>query len=113
MRWKFHVQDLLRFGLLGHRLYILHNDDPVSDRYSVVTNMTFESMEAGTFLSEDKSSLDDSRVGGYDVRSFLQAASDAAWEIGIKPKQLEDSRNELAATKYHLEDMRQLAGVKK
>lgn len=43
------------------------------------------------------------------VREFLQAAADAAWEIGIKPKQMADHSSELKATKYHLEDMRKLA----
>jgi UDP-N-acetylmuramyl pentapeptide synthase len=94
-------------------MYIMHLDDPVTERYSVVTSMTFETLERGQFLPEEKASLDDSRVGGHDVRSFLQAASDAAWEIGIRPNQLQDDIKELSATKYHLEDMRQLAGVKK
>lgn len=40
---------------------------------------------------------------------MLQAMSDVAWEIGIKPKQIEDHNSELKATKYHLEDMRTLA----
>lgn len=48
-----------------------------------------------------------------EVREFLQAMSDAAWEMGIKPKQIEDNRNELKAVKDHLEDMRFLAKVRK
>jgi hypothetical protein len=47
----------------------------------------------------------------YDgnVRDFLQAAADAAWEIGIRPSQAKDMTSEVAAVRYHLEDMRKLA----
>lgn len=44
--------------------------------------------------------------------SFLQAAMDAAWEVGLRPMAYEDTRQELAAIKYHLEDMRLLAKVR-
>lgn len=46
-----------------------------------------------------------------DVRGFLQAALEAAWEIGLRPKGFADSGNELKAVRYHLEDMRALAKV--
>jgi hypothetical protein len=53
-------------------------------------------------------------MDGYDdTRSFLQAAMDCAWENGMRPAAYEDSRQELTATKYHLEDMRKLSKVDK
>ena len=46
-----------------------------------------------------------------EVRSFLQAALDAAWEIGLRPAAYEDNRLEVATLKGWLEDMRVLAKV--
>jgi hypothetical protein len=34
---------------------------------------------------------------------------DAAWEIGLRPAGYADVANEIAAVRYHLEDMRVLA----
>lgn len=44
-----------------------------------------------------------------DARGFLQAAMDAAWEIGLRPAGYADVANEIAAVRYHLEDMRVIA----
>lgn len=46
-----------------------------------------------------------------DARGFLQAALDAAWEIGLRPKGFADHKNELTAVRDHLADMRKLAKV--
>lgn len=43
-----------------------------------------------------------------DFIDFLQALVDAAWDFGVRPKNAQDTGNELKATKYHLEDMRSL-----
>lgn len=48
----------------------------------------------------------------FDVRGFLQAALEAAWNAGLRPLGFSDVRNELAAVRYHLEDMRKLAKLK-
>jgi hypothetical protein len=105
-KWKIYTEPLLRYGLPGHRMYILRGEP--SGRFSVVTDMVFETQEENSFISEDKATIDDSKHFCPDVRSFLQACADAAWEIGIRPKQIEDHTSELKATKYHLEDMRRL-----
>jgi len=47
--------------------------------------------------------------GDHDVRAFLQAAADAAWDEGIRPSQAKDLAGEISAVRYHLEDMRTLA----
>lgn len=41
--------------------------------------------------------------------SFLQAMLDCAWNAGMRPRGFKDHTNELAAVRYHLEDMRKLA----
>jgi len=42
------------------------------------------------------------------AKEFMQAIADCAFEQGIYPRQLADKKDELAATKYHLEDFRRL-----
>lgn len=43
-----------------------------------------------------------------NVRSFMQAVLDAAWELGLRPAGFKEHETELKATRYHLEDMRRL-----
>jgi hypothetical protein len=57
---------------------------------------------------------------GYRLKPFLELTNEQAQQLmddlyfaGVRPSDLRDSSGELKATKYHLEDMRQLAGVKK
>lgn len=113
MTWKAFIRSNIPMGMLGHTLYIGREaPGPLSDQFSIVTGFTMKTVEPHSAASDDDFALKD-EFGNYaDVRGFLQAMSDAAWEIGIKPKQIEDNSNELKATKFHLEDMRQLAGVK-
>lgn len=113
--WRVHLEHLVRFGLLGYRMYVIRENFDGS--FAVVKPpLTLQTKEAHSFAVEDDAMLDDSKLPpseGVDVRGFLQAMSDAAWEIGIKPKQMESQASELKAVRYHLEDMRQIAGVKK
>lgn len=106
-KWKVYTQELLRYGMAGHRMYIMRGEP--SGRFSVVTSLILETQDQDSFIAEDKATIDDGKHLGPDVRSFLQACADAAWEIGIRPAQLADHSSELKATKYHLEDMRRLA----
>ena len=107
MAWRVHVENLIRFGYLGHRMYVA-NDYP-DGSYDTMECPILIKHEAGTFTPEASAFMDDSKHKLPEVRAFLQAMSDAAWEIGIKPKQIADHSSELKATKYHLEDMRKLA----
>lgn len=49
---------------------------------------------------------------GDEVLDFIQAIVNLGAELGIVPKG-EDLTNELKATKYHLEDLRELQGLKR
>jgi hypothetical protein len=110
MTWRIHLDNMVRRGLMGYRMYVLREE--FDGAYTVMHGAQLHTYQRHTLSSEDEFFLSDEQ-SGIDVRAFLQAMSDAAWEIGIKPKQIEDNSNELKATKFHLEDMRQLAGVKK
>ena len=104
--WKVHLEDLIRFGMPGYRMYVarVRHDGHTE----LITKPIVHSIENSQIVAPEDALLDDSGGFGTNVRNFLQAMSDAAWEIGIKPKQIEDNSNELKATKFHLEDMRTL-----
>jgi hypothetical protein len=61
----------------------------------------------GTETDFDKLRQDGFRVP--DGMSFLRAALNAAWEMGLRPDGYEDTRESLEAISSHLEDMRTLA----
>lgn len=55
-----------------------------------------------------------SRDTGLDaggLNGFMQAALDAAWDMGLRPKGHEGTQSELTAVRSHLADMRKLAKV--
>lgn len=106
-RWKVHLESLIRWGHLGHRMYVMKEEGPSS--FAVMRNADMKVMDNSSSVAFEDAFLDDSKhYSGLDVASFLQAMSDAAWEIGIKPKQVESHTDELKAVRYHLEDMRTL-----
>lgn len=117
--WKIHVENLLRWGMLGNRLYIMRGHPFDQGKSAIVKPFVLTELEQYAFVGQDQATLDDSRNpastldAANDTVGFLQACADAAWEAGIYPRQLADHSSELKATKYHLEDMRQISGVKK
>lgn len=62
-----------------------------------------------TLVPRDEAFAIEGRFGADEVRQFLQAAMDAAWDMGLRPAQAKDRSDELASVRYHLEDMRKLA----
>lgn len=44
-----------------------------------------------------------------EVRSLCTAIAQAAWEQGWRPQAAQDHKNELTATRAHLEDMRRIS----
>lgn len=104
MRVRAYVEDLIRFGQAGHRLYVaVENLDGTND---IMQNPIYVKLPQHSIIQEKDALLDDAVSGHVPVRDFLQAMSDAAWEIGIKPKQLESHTNELKAVRDHVADMR-------
>jgi hypothetical protein len=69
----------------------------------------FQTFAQGQTFPSDKPFLESVNFGDTgDVRDFLQACMDAAFKLGMKPRNYEEPKNELVATKRHLEDMRSL-----
>lgn len=110
-RWRVYLENLISHGHLGYRMYVMRADDAIGENCSVVTGMTFKAMPAHSFVPIDDATMDDSKAGGPSVASFLQAMADAAWDVGIRPRQVADHSSELKAVRDHLQDMRRLAKV--
>ena len=68
-----------------------------------------KSYPPGSLLPTDHAFLHSDYGGRADVKGFMQAVMDAAWEDGMRPTGFADVKNEIAAVRYHLEDMRKLA----
>jgi hypothetical protein len=66
--------------------------------------MEFKPIKRGEFVPEPTFS-----ISGCVVQPFLKAMANALDEIGIRPEGKPVLENELTATKYHLEDMREIA----
>ena len=105
--WRMFVDDKPWSGL--RRLFITHRD--VKGATHVVTNFTAETFPLGQSFDTAvlDETLEDRADNLGDVTGFLQAALDAAWELGLRPTGFSDHTNELTATRAHLEDMRRLA----
>ena len=71
------------------------------DGYFSFLQFVFRPLDLGQEI--EPAMMDDQAI------EFMQAVCNAAYEAGIYPIQLKDKTDELTATKYHLEDMRQLA----
>ena len=99
-------------AFLKHEVYTddfsLYMRDTAHDgRVSYLKSVTFEAGEPHDFrepiLSHDLQ---------MPVRDFAQAIMDAAWDAGLRPTGFADVKNETAAIRAHLTDMRQLVFAK-
>lgn len=90
----------------GFRLYLRKNkgDD--------VIGFTLETRTPGAPSKPSKPLFEDTQEDREDNvaegMNFLRAALNCAWEIGLRPDGFNDTREGMAATKAHLEDMRAL-----
>lgn len=86
---------------MGHSLVMIHEDHLGR---SYVKSLAMEKLDRHGHTDQSQQA-----IPHKDVEDFLRAMMDAAWELGIRPTGYENHANELNATRYHLEDMRQLA----
>lgn len=93
----------------GHEMFATLTDYG-GDRY-VMEPVRLTKIERGLTLSTPTIPSWASEGPHIDAKAFLQAALEAAWEMGLRPKSFADHTNELTAVRYHLEDMRALAKV--
>lgn len=91
------LQDLnysLSVGLVIHRKGIPN---------AYAKPMRFEAVRPGTMLEPTL------ECDPEEMDSLLQAFSDLAWERGIRPRQIEDQRNQVKAMEDHLSDLRRVS----
>lgn len=98
--WRFRA-DRTDYGN-GLALFITRGDYDRDDAIDVVTGVTIERMGGG-FMTPP------SPIAERDAEAFLRAALNCAWELGLRPDGLDDTREQIAATRKHLEDMRAIA----
>lgn len=103
MSWKVHIETIFRER--KKEVYII-SEDPSGDIRTSVLPFVFKDTKSGPVYEPMEPAL---KANSEMVDSMLQAIVDAAWEEGIKPRQIEDLGGELKATKYHLEDMRRMS----
>lgn len=103
--FKTHLEYSLGIG--GQKLAIMQVDHRERTFVQPFTLKTFPAHVA--VPDNELFCLQDKPWGEETVKNFLQAMMDQAWEIGLRPKGLKDQTGELAAVRYHLEDMRRLA----
>lgn len=77
--------------------------------YAIVQPLVLKRHERGTMAGEEEIAVSGDGWGEGEVRNFLQAMVDLAWQEGIRPTGVEDYRGELRAVREHLADMRTLA----
>ena len=104
MDFKFHVQR--SFASSETKLAISVKDSPTSRAF--VQPLVLHSFSNMTVVPEEELWALVDKFDDDSIRSFLQAAVDVAWDMGIRPAHAQDSTNELSAVRYHLEDMRKL-----
>ncbi len=109
-RWHIHVED---GAFRGRSLWMTVSQ--AMGRRAVVGPMVLTDYEPGSLAPSPTlaETQEDQADGVGDVTGFLQAALDAAWSVGLRPRGFADHTNELTAVRYHLEDMRTLAMPKK
>lgn len=107
MMWRVHLDPLLKFGHLGYRMFVMR-ENMHGTFEMIVGPLQIKSYERSTAVPYGDAFLDDTSLAHEEVRNFLQACADAAWDIGIRPRQQHESDSELKAVKRHLEDMRTL-----
>lgn len=106
MGFKFYVEQSRATGAV--KLAIRH-DAGHGAVSAFVQRFVLKSFDRYTAVPDDETFALVDQFGDGDVQDFLQAAADAAWEIGIRPAGAKDMTSEVAAVRYHLEDMRRLA----
>lgn len=109
--WRTHLESLVPFGQIGYRLHVFTHEVVPNSGTTFMLAPTLQTVEPNGQADPDKTAF---LSDGFpfprsaDVKGFLQAMTDAAWEIGIRPKQLDHYSGELVAVRYHLEDLRRI-----
>lgn len=110
-RFEFYVEKMPAF-MFAERLHIVYRAGRPDGDDLIVGPLQTKKLERH-MPPGDWNAIDETvERNGPVVRDFLQAALDCAWKLGLRPGGIKDHTDELAAVRYHLEDMRVLAKLK-
>jgi len=84
----------------GHRL-IITRDKFGSSKIDVLRDFVWDEIDEGGFI--------DHMQGVGQADELIQAIVDRAWEAGFRPSGFSDVKNETAALRDHLADMKTIA----
>lgn len=108
--------NMIPMGMLQQALILLRQDHVNNKVYMAEQLKWRECSLSGDFAGNEAFILAPSM--GFEevtpeIRNFLQAMTDAAWKLGIRPREAVDAASELKAVRYHLEDMRVMAKLER
>jgi hypothetical protein len=96
---RFRARVVPEYGIGRRRLLVMLDRRP--GQVEVVTGFEFKTMPEGHMFTGDEGIPDDGNL--------LQAVVDAAWEAGVRPTGYSDIKNETAALREHMNDLRTVA----
>lgn len=99
MAWKAFIDP--RPWKMTARLFLVREE--LGGKQSVIKPIEAEVIEQGLEMIPAL----DLDIG--DMRSLCTAIAQAAWEQGWRPQAAQDHKNELTATRAHLDDMRRIS----
>lgn len=108
--WRFFLREVPWRG--DRDLFVMH--ESWDGKRAMLTSAVMQSLERGNGIREEDKpflgqTVEEQQDGVGDVDNFLQAAMDAAWDAGMRPRNFKDRTDELSSVRYHLEDMRKMA----
>lgn len=113
-KWRADIQTDYGTGQRGLRIICQRRtsgglDQPITDRMFAQHLILMPYGHGDSVPPMLQESFYEQQDGIGDVTGFVQAILDAAYDAGMRPSHQRDSRDELKAVRYHLEDMRVLA----
>ena len=108
MTWKVYIENQITWGSSRIHMARVRDDGKVD----VVQPLVLKTIKQGLLPIYDGGLLGEGKTQA-ECQEFLRAIMDAAWDIGIRPTKFADHTDELKAVRFHLEDMRLLAKVKR
>lgn len=111
---EYHIlhQSLIPMGQLQEALILLRLDH-LNNKVQMAEPLKWRDCGMGADFAHNEAFILAHSMGFEqitpEIRDLLQAMTDAAWKLGIKPKAAENTESEIKAVRYHLEDMRLMA----
>lgn len=116
--WEAFLQNRPEYGdkqlFIRKRDFIPTTDGHFLKSYSWITSITLETDPRTSHMYEPKAVMTaDAYDDDNDIVDFLQAMVNLGSELGLIPTTQKDLSGELDSVRYHLEDLRELQGLKR